>query len=188
MSKALRAAFHRLVHRLRPRPVGSRLMIARYRHLRAACSVGKWPRAFTARRSRALIDSIALAVQMTVLNFPVEGQERHEFGPGVLPQLDYRRVAGFPLLAELGEPVERPGLGRGGADGLEVFGDLRPVPLRCVFERIAQKVNDTCLDDGLFPDGAHRAWQALEPVADQHADVLDAPVLDLREDPQPVLG
>ncbi len=28
MSKALRAAFHRLVHRLRPRPVGSRLMIA----------------------------------------------------------------------------------------------------------------------------------------------------------------
>jgi hypothetical protein len=29
MSKALRAAFHRLVHRLRPLPVGSRLMIAR---------------------------------------------------------------------------------------------------------------------------------------------------------------
>jgi hypothetical protein len=32
MSKAFRAAFHRLVHRWRPRPVGSRLMIARYRH------------------------------------------------------------------------------------------------------------------------------------------------------------
>jgi hypothetical protein len=29
MSKALRAAFHRLVHRLRPFPVGSRLMTAR---------------------------------------------------------------------------------------------------------------------------------------------------------------
>src|SRR5262249_41378002 len=67
MSKAFRAAFHRLVQRLRPRPVGSRLMIARYRHFRAACSVGKWPRAFTARRSRALMDSIALVVQMTVL-------------------------------------------------------------------------------------------------------------------------
>ena len=67
MSKAFRAAFHRLVHRLRPFPVGSRLMIARYRHFRAACSVGKWPRAFTARRSRALIDSIAFVVQMTVL-------------------------------------------------------------------------------------------------------------------------
>src|ERR1022692_625138 len=67
MSKALSAAFHRLVQRLRPRPVGSRLMIARYRTLRAACSVGKWPRAFTARRSLALIDSIAFVVQMTVL-------------------------------------------------------------------------------------------------------------------------
>jgi hypothetical protein len=33
----------------------------------AACSVGKWPRAFTARRSRALMDSIALVVQITVL-------------------------------------------------------------------------------------------------------------------------
>ena len=67
MSKAFRAAFHRLVQRWRPRPVGSRLMIARYRHFRAACSVGKWPRAFTARRSRALIDSMAFVVQMTVL-------------------------------------------------------------------------------------------------------------------------
>jgi hypothetical protein len=67
MSNAFKAAFHRLVHRWRPFPVGSRLMIARYRHLRAACSVGKWPRARTARRSRALIDSIALVVQMTVL-------------------------------------------------------------------------------------------------------------------------
>jgi Tautomerase enzyme len=67
MSKAFRAAFHRLVQRWWPRPVGSRLMIARYRHLSAACSVGKWPRAFTALRNRALIDSIALVVQMTVL-------------------------------------------------------------------------------------------------------------------------
>ena len=31
----------------------------------AACSVGKWPRAFIARRNRALMDSIALAVQIT---------------------------------------------------------------------------------------------------------------------------
>ena len=67
MSNAFRAAFHRLVHLLRPFPVGSRLLIARYRHFMAACSVGKWPRAFTARRSLALMDSIALVVQMTVL-------------------------------------------------------------------------------------------------------------------------
>jgi hypothetical protein len=32
----------------------------------AACPAGKWPRAFTARRSRALMDSMAFAVQITV--------------------------------------------------------------------------------------------------------------------------
>jgi hypothetical protein len=66
MSKAFRAAFHRFVHRWRPFPVGSRLLIARYRHFMAAASVGKCPRAFTARRNRALIDSIAFVVQITV--------------------------------------------------------------------------------------------------------------------------
>ena len=40
MSKAFRAVFHRLVQRLRPFPVGSRLMIARYRHFRAAARWG----------------------------------------------------------------------------------------------------------------------------------------------------
>jgi hypothetical protein len=58
---------HRLVHRFRPFPVGSRLMTARYRHFIAACSLGKWPRAFTALRSRALIDSMALVVHTTFL-------------------------------------------------------------------------------------------------------------------------
>ena len=67
MSKAFSAAFHRFVQRLRPFPVGSRLMIARYRHFMAACSVGKWPRAFTALLSLALMDSMAFVVQMTVL-------------------------------------------------------------------------------------------------------------------------
>src|ERR1035438_9533274 len=41
MSKAFRAAFQRLVQRLRPRPVGSRLLIARYRHFRAASGGGR---------------------------------------------------------------------------------------------------------------------------------------------------
>ena len=66
MSKAFRAPFQRLDQRWRPLPVGSRLIRARYRHLRAACSVGKWPRALTARRFLALIDSIAFVVQMIV--------------------------------------------------------------------------------------------------------------------------
>ena len=66
MSKAFKGAFHRLVHRWRPFPVGSRLMIARYRHLRAACSVGKCPRAFTALRSLALMDSMASVTGMKI--------------------------------------------------------------------------------------------------------------------------
>src|SRR5205807_10272776 len=63
MSKAFNAAFHRLDQRARPRPVGSRLVMARYNTFNAACSVGKWPRALTARRSRALRDSMALVLQ-----------------------------------------------------------------------------------------------------------------------------
>src|SRR5215469_15051134 len=59
----------------------------------------------------------------------VEGQERHEFGPGVLPQPDDRRVAFLPLAAELGEPVERVRFGRRVVDGLEVFRELCPVTL-----------------------------------------------------------
>jgi len=35
-----------------------------YRHLSAACSFGKWPRALTARRNLALIDSMAFVEQM----------------------------------------------------------------------------------------------------------------------------
>ena len=53
-------------------------MIAKYRHLRAACSVGKWPQAFTARRSRALIESIAFVLQDDSPYSPVEEQEKHE--------------------------------------------------------------------------------------------------------------
>src|SRR5262245_60844632 len=66
MSKALRAAFQRLVQRCRPRPVGSRLTTTRERCLSAACSEGKWPRALTERRNRALRLSMALVVLMTV--------------------------------------------------------------------------------------------------------------------------
>src|SRR5437763_3760341 len=62
MSKAFSAAFHRLDQRARPRPVGSRLVMARYNTFNAAASVGKWPRALTARRSRALRLSMALVL------------------------------------------------------------------------------------------------------------------------------
>src|SRR5439155_12851567 len=62
MSKAFRAAFQRLDQRARPLPVGSRLQMVRYNTFNADCSVGKWPRALTARRNRALRDSMALVV------------------------------------------------------------------------------------------------------------------------------
>ena len=68
--KAFNAGFHRLVQRCRPRPVGSRLMMARYTHLSAAVSVGKCPRALTALRIRALIDSIAFVSGMKEVGTP----------------------------------------------------------------------------------------------------------------------
>src|SRR6266699_2279916 len=71
---------------------------------------------------------------------PVEPQERHEFGPRVLPEPYDGRIALLPFAAEFGEPVERLGFGRGGVNGLEVFRDLRPVPLRGVLERIPQEM------------------------------------------------
>src|SRR5215813_5652057 len=132
MSKAFRAAFHRLVQRLRPRPVGSRLMIARYRHFRAACSVGKWPRAFTARRSRALTDSIAFVVEMTVL---ISRSKARNGTNSAQAFSQSRMTAGYcfsHLPGELGEPVQGIGLGCGGVDGLEVPGHLGPVPFRGV--------------------------------------------------------
>jgi hypothetical protein len=45
--------------------------------------------------------------------FPVEGQERDELGPGVLPEPDDRRVLLLPRPAELGEPIQGSGFGRG---------------------------------------------------------------------------
>src|SRR2546427_7497708 len=60
MSKAFKAAFQRLDQRARPLPVGSRLVMVRYRIFNADCSVGKWPRALTARRNRALRLSIVI--------------------------------------------------------------------------------------------------------------------------------
>ena len=66
MANAFNAGFQRIVHRARPAPVGSSDLVTRYKHFRAACSVGKWPLARTARRYLALSDSIAFVEQITV--------------------------------------------------------------------------------------------------------------------------
>jgi hypothetical protein len=51
LAKALMAGFHRIAY---PVPVGSRDGVTRERHFSVGCSVGKWPRALTARPYRAI--------------------------------------------------------------------------------------------------------------------------------------
>lgn len=50
IAKALRAGFHLIIQRARPPPVGSSDRVTKYRHVKAACSLGKCPRARTALR------------------------------------------------------------------------------------------------------------------------------------------
>lgn len=65
IAKALRAGFHLIVHRASPVPLGSRERVTRYRVFSAAWSLGKCPLALTARRNRALRDSIAFVEHST---------------------------------------------------------------------------------------------------------------------------
>jgi len=55
-----------MAHLVRPAPAGSRDRVTGYRHLNAACSFGKRPRARTARRERAFRLSMAFAEQITL--------------------------------------------------------------------------------------------------------------------------
>lgn len=65
IANAFSAGFHLIIQRALPPPVGSSERVTRYKHFNAACSFGKCPRARTALRYLALIDSIALVVQIT---------------------------------------------------------------------------------------------------------------------------
>jgi hypothetical protein len=58
---------HRTAHRVWPVPFGSSDRVTRYRHLSAAPSEGKCPRALIARRYLAFKDSIALVLHRTRL-------------------------------------------------------------------------------------------------------------------------
>ena len=64
IANALSAGFHLITQRARLPSVGSRERVTRYRRFNAACSLGKCPRARTARRYLALMDSMALVVQI----------------------------------------------------------------------------------------------------------------------------
>jgi len=48
-------------------------------------------------------------------------------------------------------------------------------------------MHDAGLGDRLRPYAFDRCGQALESIADHHADILGAPILDLGEDPGPEL-
>ena len=71
MSNAFRAAFHQLVHRLRPFPVGSRLHDRQVEALHRGCSVGKWPTGVYRPPQSGVDRSIAFVLQITV---PISGQ------------------------------------------------------------------------------------------------------------------
>jgi hypothetical protein len=55
-------------------------------------------------------------------------------------------------------------------------------------ERVADQVQHTGLGHRQWPGGPDRVGEALEPVTDNDADVLDAPVADLGEHTEPELG
>ena len=64
VANAFRAGVHITAHRALPLPVESSDRVTRYTHFIAAWSLGKWPRARTARRWRAFRLSIAFVEQM----------------------------------------------------------------------------------------------------------------------------
>ena len=115
-------------------------------------------------------------------------EERHELGPGVAPQRLDRRVPVPPDGVELVEAGGGVGLVDGGVDGSQIAGHAVPVAARGEAERVADQVQHTGLHDRQRPGRFDRLGQALEPVAHDDADVLDATVLDLGEHLQPVLG
>lgn len=65
MAKTFKAAFHRVIQRLRPLPGGVQAHDGHEDAPERGPLVGKCPRALTARRIRALTDSMALVEQIT---------------------------------------------------------------------------------------------------------------------------
>src|SRR5829696_3255902 len=126
-ANAFNAGFHRVIHRACPRPLGSSPRVTRYRHLSAACSVGKCPRAPTALRYLALRLSIALVENRTrriSTSYARNGVNCSHAAP---PDLRNGGVGLAPLLLELLERGPR-GLGAGsGVDRPQVACELVPV-------------------------------------------------------------
>ena len=65
--------------------------------------------------------------------------------------------------------------------GANLIGDFVSVLSPGTFERVKQQINHAGLHDGFVPRHPDRVRQALKPAANHDQDVLDTPVLDLRE-------
>jgi hypothetical protein len=78
MAKASMTGFHRVVHRVRPVPVGSRLRVTRYRHFNAACSGGKCQRLV-----RPVVDGRLLALGRATRGDPPFLDHRKADGPAI---------------------------------------------------------------------------------------------------------
>jgi hypothetical protein len=184
ISTALSASFHRLDHRWRPRPVGSRLRMARYTHFRAAVSVVLWPRALTALRIRASMDSMAFVVQTTVRMWVSNCRNGTNSGHADSHSL---MIAGYrspPRLGEGDERIQGGRLARGGVDRFEILGQPPSASWRHSGSCCGA---DARLGDRLRPHRFDCRGQALESVADHHADILRATVFDFGEHPGPKL-
>lgn len=92
-----------------------------------------------------------------------------------------------PFARELGEAFLGRGLGRRCVDRAQISGHFVPVLAGGIAERVADQVHDAGLDDSELPDRGDGLGQALEPVADRDADVLDAAVFDFGQYREPEL-
>ena len=62
VANVLSAGFYLIIQCARPPLVGLRERVTRYRHFNVACLLGKCPRAFTALRYLALMESMGLVM------------------------------------------------------------------------------------------------------------------------------
>src|SRR5689334_14718048 len=134
-------------------------MIAMNTHLSAAASVGKWPRALTARRIRALMDSMAFVVHTTVRMWLSNCRNGTNSAHADSHNLMIAGIPVAPLLAEGDERVQGGRFAGCGVDRLEVLGDRRPVLLRGVAETVSEEVDEARLRNRLRPNSFDRLRQ-----------------------------
>lgn len=145
-AKALSAGFQRMAQRALA-PAGR---VQRTRHEVQAPQGGLLGREVASGPDRApvagvpRVDRVGRADDLSDLDVVV--QERHELGPGVLPQRHDGPILATPGRGELGNAFLGGGFGRGGVDRPQVTGDLLPVLPAGVPEAVAQQMDDARLD------------------------------------------